>query len=90
MIHSDCKYWQLFENVQDAKLYIDMLIIDDYNNWRVPTAREYVKIRNKFPEICEQIVNNGHGIAVLYENINLLLALVELSFKGYFVIPVKD
>jgi hypothetical protein len=76
--------------VQDAKLYIDMLIIDDYNNWRVPTAREYVKIRNKFPEICEQIVNNGHGIAVLYENINLLLALVELSFKGYFVIPVKD
>jgi len=90
MIRSDCKYWQLFENVQDAKLYIDMLIIDDYNNWRVPTLKEYETIRKEFPENCAQTTPYGHGIVVLYENINLLLELKDLSFESYFVIPIKD
>jgi len=90
MIHSDCKYWQLFENVQDAKLYIDMLIIDDYNNWRVPTLKEYEKIRKEFPDNCAQTASYGHGIVVLYENINLLLELKDLSFESYFAIPIKD
>ena len=86
MIISDIKYWKSFDNIQDAILYIDMLIIDEYNHWRVPTLAEYQIIQNTFREVCK---GNG-AITVLEENINLLLELKDVSFENHFVIPVRN
>ena len=86
LIISDTKYWQSFNTIQDATLYIDILTIDGYNDWRVPTLTEYQIIQNTFREVCK---GNG-AITVLEENINLLLEMKDLSFENHFVIPVRN
>lgn len=89
MIISDTKYWKSFNTLQDAILYIDILAIDGYNDWRVPNLTEYQIIQKTFWEVCEG--NNPNGaITVLEENINLLLEMKDLSFENHFVIPVRN
>lgn len=89
MIISDIKYWKSFNTIEDATLYIDMLIIDEYNHWRVPTLAEYQIIQNTFWEVSEG--NNPTGaIIVLEENLDLILRLKDVSFENHFVIPVRN
>lgn len=67
-------FFKWFKTIEDAKLYCSLLIIDDFDDWRIPTYYEsslIYKISHKF-------------------NRSIYYHYTESDNRGEFVIPVRS
>lgn len=74
---SDRKYWKKL-NYLDAKLYIELLSIDDKDNWRFITEKERKKYIKSFSGVAWYEEDNNRYGDIIRKNVD------------YMVIPVRQ